>query len=166
MKIFVFAAAMVLGAGVANAGEHACKADHEKFCKDVKPGEGRIAACMKSHEAELSAACKSNIAERAAHAKELAGACKDDREKLCPGVQPGEGRIAACFEDNAAKLSAGCKAKLATHGKHLKEMRKACEGDLKSKCASVKGHGAKFQCLQQNIDTVSPECKAELDDVE
>jgi len=36
----------------------ACKADAEKFCKDVKPGKGRMKKCMKSHKKELSQACK------------------------------------------------------------------------------------------------------------
>lgn len=39
-------------------GQHgACKADMEKFCKDVKPGEGRVMECMKSHKSELSKGC-------------------------------------------------------------------------------------------------------------
>ena len=39
----------------------ACKADYEKFCKDVKSGQGRIAQCMKQHEAEFSPACKDQL---------------------------------------------------------------------------------------------------------
>lgn len=37
-------------------------------------------------------------------------ACKADVEKLCPGVQPGEGRIAACLKGKHRQLSDGCKA--------------------------------------------------------
>jgi hypothetical protein len=37
-----------------------CKADAEKFCKDVKPGGGRIMKCLKEHEAELSEGCKNS----------------------------------------------------------------------------------------------------------
>jgi hypothetical protein len=40
----------------------------------------------------------------------LAEACAADVQKLCPGTQPGEGRIKACLKDNRAKLSDGCKA--------------------------------------------------------
>lgn len=39
----------------------ACRDDRKKFCGDVKPGQGRVAACMKQHEAELSAACKKEM---------------------------------------------------------------------------------------------------------
>jgi hypothetical protein len=41
-----------------NMKQSPCAADMQKFCKDVKPGEGRLIACMKAHETELSDACK------------------------------------------------------------------------------------------------------------
>jgi hypothetical protein len=34
-----------------------CKGDVEKFCKGIKPGQGRILACLKSHQSELAPAC-------------------------------------------------------------------------------------------------------------
>jgi hypothetical protein len=39
-------------------------------------------------------------------------ACKQDVQTLCPGVQPGEGRIKQCMVKNRSKLSDGCKAAL------------------------------------------------------
>jgi hypothetical protein len=36
----------------------ACSADAERLCVDVKGGHGRIIACLRSHEGELSEACK------------------------------------------------------------------------------------------------------------
>lgn len=41
-----------------------CKADVQKLCPDVKPGQGRIRACMKEHKDQLSDACKSAIKTR------------------------------------------------------------------------------------------------------
>jgi len=38
-----------------------CRADAEKFCKGVKPGEGRILRCLEPHRAELSPGCASEI---------------------------------------------------------------------------------------------------------
>ena len=38
--------------------------------------------------------------------------CKVDMEKLCPGVQPGGGRIAACMKEHKAQLSDACKARM------------------------------------------------------
>ena len=34
-----------------------CKADAQKFCKGIRPGQGRILACLKSHQVELAPAC-------------------------------------------------------------------------------------------------------------
>ena len=39
-------------------------------------------------------------------------ACKADVQTLCPGVQPGDGRIKQCMTKNRSKLSDGCKAAL------------------------------------------------------
>jgi hypothetical protein len=63
---------LVLGSGVvsateehnkANKANHPCAADVQKFCKDVKRGEGRIIKCLKSHQSELSQACSSLLAK-------------------------------------------------------------------------------------------------------
>lgn len=35
----------------------ACKADAEKFCKGIRPREGRILSCLKGRESDLSPAC-------------------------------------------------------------------------------------------------------------
>jgi Cysteine rich repeat len=35
-----------------------CKADAERLCKDIRPGGGSIAKCLKKHESELSDACR------------------------------------------------------------------------------------------------------------
>jgi hypothetical protein len=36
----------------------ACWDDVSRFCSEVRPGRGRILACLKEHEDELSAPCK------------------------------------------------------------------------------------------------------------
>jgi hypothetical protein len=41
----------------------ACKADADRLCPDVKPGDGRIKACMKEHRKELSAECRKELGE-------------------------------------------------------------------------------------------------------
>jgi hypothetical protein len=88
----------------------ACKADIEKFCKGVQPGQGRIVQCMKQHEAEFSPACKEQIDMDREKAQEFIKACKPDAEKNCKGVAPGKGRIYRCLKANEAQLSADCKA--------------------------------------------------------
>ena len=52
------------------------------------------------------------FAADAAAAGPAVEACKQDVQTLCPGVQPGEGRIKQCMAKNRAKLSEGCKAAL------------------------------------------------------
>ncbi len=59
----------VLGLGL-SAGSDAsaqsarpCADDAARLCKDVQPGGGRLAKCLKEHENELSPACKQRIVE-------------------------------------------------------------------------------------------------------
>jgi hypothetical protein len=42
----------------------ACHDDVMRFCKDVKPGGGRIINCLKEHANELSPECKSKMESR------------------------------------------------------------------------------------------------------
>jgi hypothetical protein len=91
-------------------GKGACRADAEKFCKEVQPGHGYKAQCMKQHEAELSPACKERIAEAKEKVQEFVKACKPDAEKFCKGVAVGKGRIYHCLKANEAQLSPDCKA--------------------------------------------------------
>ncbi len=46
----------------------------------------------------------------------LSKACAADYQTLCADVQPGGGRVKACFRKNAAKLSPECKAALKDAG--------------------------------------------------
>jgi hypothetical protein len=45
----------------ARAAKEACHNDAQKFCKDTEPGKGRIAQCLKQHEAELSQDCRKHL---------------------------------------------------------------------------------------------------------
>jgi hypothetical protein len=44
----------------ANISE-ACSADYRKLCANVAPGGGRIIACMKARESEVSDACRAAL---------------------------------------------------------------------------------------------------------
>ena len=108
-----FAALLAVSAPAVRAEEGPCKADMEKFCKGVEPGEGRVVKCMKEHEAELSEGCKKvagKMGEMKEKMKDAAGACKADKEKFCKDVEPGEGRIIKCLKEHEAELSEACKA--------------------------------------------------------
>ena len=89
-----------------------CSDDVAKFCKDVQPGGGRIAQCLKQHDQELSLACKQHAAEVKKRGKEFRAACEDDVLKLCKDVQHGGGRIANCLKQHEQELTPDCKAKI------------------------------------------------------
>jgi len=95
---------------VANAAPSrgACAEDIKKFCADVKPGAGGIAACLKQHEADLSAACKTHQENIAKQAEAFNAACGEDMKKHCPDAKPGKG-LMACLRGKEADLSQACK---------------------------------------------------------
>ncbi len=66
-----------------------CAAGAERLCKSVKPGEGRVARCMKEHENELSPGCKEDIVKlKQKKVRDVAEACKADAARLCKDTQP------------------------------------------------------------------------------
>ena len=66
------AAISLLSSGIALAGDQppggtgprvACKPDVDRLCPGIQRGGGRIVACLKQNEAQLSAACKDALAK-------------------------------------------------------------------------------------------------------
>lgn len=107
------------GRVVAAQGQGPCVDDVQKFCKDVQPGAGRIARCLTEHEADLSHACKRQMAEVKKRVHEFREACEDDVLSLCAGVKPGGGRIIKCLKEHESELSPECKTKMETQkGQH------------------------------------------------
>jgi malate/lactate dehydrogenase len=51
------------GAKKRKEAQDVCKNDLDRFCKDVKPGGGRIVKCMKAHQNELSPECKEKMSQ-------------------------------------------------------------------------------------------------------
>ena len=75
MKTSILYCALALLAGLAadqaqaaepRGANKACAQDYQQLCKSVQPGGGRVIACLKQHEAELSAPCKTQISALAA----------------------------------------------------------------------------------------------------
>lgn len=91
------------------AGEtRPCEEDIEQFCKDVRPGGGRILSCLKKHEGELTPVCKNKLQEVQKRLEDAKRICVNDIEKFCKGVQEGEGRIAKCLGEHTSELSSEC----------------------------------------------------------
>ena len=89
-------------------GFKSCKPDIEKFCKGVKPGEGRILECLKENRERLTGECKQTMTEAKEKMKEFQEACKEDAEEFCKDVQPGEGRIMECLKKHEDHISKKC----------------------------------------------------------
>jgi cysteine rich repeat protein len=88
--------------------------------------------------------------------------CKEDAERLCKGVEPGEGRVVQCLKQHEADLSPACKQKRDTFRERVQEIRAACESDARKFCAGVQpGAGRIARCLEQHESDLSEACRSE-----
>jgi hypothetical protein len=111
---FVVAAAMAAFFTNAQAIQQgACKADAQKLCKDVQPGEGKLLECLQQHQTEVSAPCKGNLKEVGQAMKQMSNACEPDIEKFCWNTPIGKGGIASCLKQHSADLSTDCQTAVA-----------------------------------------------------
>ena len=85
-----------------------CVEDVQRLCPDAKTARER-AQCFKSHEAELSPACRARHERARARVASIKEECIGDVERLCQDVTPGGGRIARCLKVHKAELSPACK---------------------------------------------------------
>jgi Golgi apparatus protein 1 len=99
--------------GARPTGQQACRADARRLCPEVAQGGGRIAACLKAHELELSSACRAQLDTMRERAQAFILACKPDADRLCKGIPPGAGRIAACLRSHLDELAPACRGELA-----------------------------------------------------
>jgi hypothetical protein len=90
------------------AARQACAADIKQLCAEVKPGDGRLKACVKEHFGQLSASCQTALISNVTITK----SCKADAEQKCSGTQPGGGRIQACMKEHFTELAEPCKDSL------------------------------------------------------
>jgi hypothetical protein len=99
----------------ARQGSRPCEEEIKRLCPDIKPGEGRIAECVRQHEKEFSPQCQKKHAEMEKHKQAVEHAkkaCHDDVQKFCKDVDPGEGRMVRCLEEHEKNLTEGCRATL------------------------------------------------------
>lgn len=154
-----------------------CALDTERLCKGVKPGQGRIVACLKKQQPQLSQACRQSLnkkvpAKKTVVKKKKVDPCAQDLKTICKGIKPGEGRLAACLKNNVNKLSPGCKKLtlkiIASEKQAANKQKKAaavnpCKGDIAKFCAEIKpGEGRIDACLLQNNAQISVECQKAL----
>jgi hypothetical protein len=106
----VFAALLMISPlAIAQEGPgKACKADREKFCPGMKPGDGQLGPCMKQHEAEVSPECQAARKEAQEARRNIRMSCKADTEKFCADTPQGGGGIIKCLEGHASELGQSC----------------------------------------------------------
>ena len=93
---------------VAATPDPPCVADIKQFCADVPVGGGRIQACLKEHEAQISEACRTQVDALNKEAAMFDASCRWDVGRFCSELTPGHGLIWGCLEKNKAALSPAC----------------------------------------------------------
>lgn len=149
------------------AVNHPCVADADRLCKGVEPGGGRVARCLKQHEAELSPDCKAKRDSFRERVQEIRQACREDAEKYCGGVVPGRGAILRCLRGHEPQLSDPCKKDLEQVRKRAEATREAyhnvqvaCAADEQRFCPGVDvGGGALASCLKKHQQELALDCK-------
>ena len=93
-----------------------CKAELEKYCSNVTPGEGRVLACLYAYGDKLSGRCEYALYDAAVQLERAVAAlsyavneCSTDLRKYCASVEAGEGRLLECLQKNDAQVSKRCK---------------------------------------------------------
>ena len=107
-SLFALGAVLLLSSSAGYAQQSAlaetCKADVKQFCADVKPGAGKLTACIKSHFKELSGDCQVAFIRIAAVGRD----CRSDIKSFCSDAKS-KGAVPACLKSHADELSARCK---------------------------------------------------------
>ena len=101
----------------------------------------------------------------------LATDCGADIQKLCKGLNLGNGRIADCLQQNAVKVSPTCKSTLAAVSASISKREEAqtayskiCAHDMAQHCPGVKGDGYILACLVKTHRIVGAKCNAAITD--
>jgi len=114
---------VALAQGLVDTVKNGCEKEIKTYCKDVKPGEGRVLACLYAFSDKLSSRCEYALYDAAAQLERavqaltyVANECGDDLKANCAGIKPGEGRLLQCIDKNEAKVSKRCKQALKDTG--------------------------------------------------
>src|SRR6476661_11214153 len=89
------------------ASERDCTTDVQSLCAGVKPGGGRVLACLQSHVGELSVGCSTILSKAIWVARQCAG----DIHQFCPTAT--FGTVGDCMKPHLGEASGTCKAAMA-----------------------------------------------------
>jgi len=132
---------------------------------------------MRTRTLFLAACALAALGQTPARAQ-LIAACRADVQQFCTGVPIFGGRIAQCLEQNADKLSAGCKKAIASRepnqpaggasggagaGAAAGGPQSACREDAMRLCPDAIGDQPKMKrCMQTHAAQLSDGCKTAL----
>lgn len=105
------------GGGEGSASLTACQGDAQRFCSG-RTGKQAF-DCLLDRQQEVSDACYNAMKAKMQGGQKTAGgqepqgpaglqACREDAQRFCKNVQPGEGRIMNCLLDFQQKVSDTC----------------------------------------------------------
>lgn len=101
----------------------------------------------------------------------LAKECGADIKKFCNGENLGNGRIQACLEKNAPKVSPTCTSTLASVLTSIAQRQQAqasafkiCQHDVSQYCNGVKGDGNILSCLVETKRVDNKACNQAITD--
>jgi hypothetical protein len=119
-----------------------------------------LCACLLVAALPRTGAAQNILPDRS---RDVRAACAPDYFRLCRDVLPGGGRILACMNQNADKLSPRCFQALTAWGLAAANAFRACLPDAERFCAHVPpGMGRGLGCLMQNADKLSAACRDAL----
>ena len=100
--------------------------------------------------APAGAIAQQNVAHRA---------CAEDLNKICAGVQPGDGRILACVREHFGQLSEPCQNALIANV----TITRVCKADADQKCGGTQPGGGRIQaCMKDHFTELSEPCQHAL----
>ena len=86
----------------------------------------------------------------------LRAGCGAEIQQHCAGVQPGDGRLRACVEEQYAAFSETCKLALLSSV----ALVKACKDDVQRTCPDLQPGGGHVQaCMKDHFAEFSDRCK-------
>lgn len=111
LLFILFFSPLVFAENSKNQSKNACRADLEKFCKDVSKEKGAKVKCLKKHAAELTPACKTKLEslKEKKETEKFESAASDEpaRTKIsekCKGVKVKDPLFKECMKEKLEVL--------------------------------------------------------------
>jgi hypothetical protein len=87
--------------------ERDCSTDVQSLCAGVKPGGGRVLACLQAHVGELSVGCSTILSKAIWVSRE----CASDIRQFCPNAT--FANVGDCMKPHLGQTSGTCQSALA-----------------------------------------------------